>query len=102
MLVLNESLQRVGIPAYVRFSKVGHYQSGAISGLLTEKSNAEDLIRDHSATLIQAAKLVDYGVIGVEALKRWHRLKVDGMPLMRYFWGKKWSYFAGKSNSLLE
>ena len=84
MLVLNETLQRLNLPAYVRFSKVGYSQSGAISGLLTEKSNAEDLLRDHATTLIRAAKSVDEGVIGVEALERWHRLKVHGMPLMRY------------------
>jgi len=52
MLVLNEALQRANLPAYIRFSKVGYSQSGAISGLLTEKSNAEDLLRDYSTTLI--------------------------------------------------
>ena len=85
MLVLNESLQKAGVPAYVRFSRVGYSQSGAVSGLLTERSNAEDLIKQHSNTLIRAAKSVDEGVIGVEALERWHRLKVHGMPLLRYF-----------------
>ena len=35
--------------------------------------------------LIQAAKSIDEGVIGVEALEKWHRLKVHGMPLLRYF-----------------
>ena len=57
---------------------------GAISGLLIEKSNAEDLLKDHTITLIWATKLVDKEVIGVEALERWHRLKIHGMPLMRY------------------
>ena len=84
MLVLNESLRKAGVPAYVRFSRVGYSQSGAISGLLTERSNAEDLIRHHSNILIRAAKSIDEGVIGVEALERWHRLKVHGMPLMRH------------------
>lgn len=59
MLVLNESLQKAGIPAYIRLSRVGYSQSGAISALLTEKSNAEDLVKDHSNMLIRAAKLVD-------------------------------------------
>ena len=72
MLLLNE---RVNLPAYVRFSKVGYSQSGAISGLLTEKSNAEDLIRDYLTILIRAAKSVDERVIEVEALERWYRLK---------------------------
>lgn len=48
MLVLNEALQKAGIPAYTRFSRVGYLQSGANSALLTEKSNAENLVRDHS------------------------------------------------------
>lgn len=63
MLVLNETLQRVGISAYVRFSKVGYSQSGAISGLLTERSNTEDRILHHSNILIRAAKSIDGGVI---------------------------------------
>lgn len=84
MLVLNEALQRANLPAYVRFSKVGYSRSGAISGLLTEKSNAEDLLRDYSTLLIRTAKSVNGGVIGVETLERWHRLEVHGMPLMRY------------------
>lgn len=84
MLVLNEALQQANVPAYVRFTKVGYSPSGANSGLLTEKSNAEELLEEHSTTLIRAAKSVDDGVVGVEKLERWHRLKVHGMPLMRY------------------
>lgn len=71
MLVLNGSLQKTGIPAYIRFNKVGYSQSGAISGLLAEKSNAEDLVKDHSNMLIRAAKSVDEKVIGIIASERW-------------------------------
>lgn len=70
MLTLNESLQKAGIPAHTRFSRVGYSQSGAISALLTEKSSAENLVRDHSNMLIRAAKSVDEKVIGIEALER--------------------------------
>ncbi len=52
ILVLNEALQRANVPAYVRFIKVGYSQSGAILGLLTEKSNAEELLGEYSTTLI--------------------------------------------------
>ena len=52
MLVLNELLQRARILAYIRSSKVGYFQFGAILGLLTEESNAEDLIRDYLNVLI--------------------------------------------------
>ena len=70
MLALNEALQKAGTPTYTRFSRVGYSQSGAISTLLTEKSSAEQLVGNHSNILIRAAKAVDEGVIGVEALER--------------------------------
>lgn len=34
--------------------------------------------------LIRAAKSIDEAVIAVEALERWQRLKLHGMPLARY------------------
>lgn len=86
MHAFNESLQKAGIPAYTRFSRVGYPQSGAISALLTEKSNAEELINNHSNILIRAAKSVAEGIIGVEALEHWQPLKVHGMSLARYSW----------------
>ena len=90
MLALNKSLQKAGIPpAYTRFSRVGYSQSGAISALLTEKSSAEQLVNNHSNILIRAVKTVDMGVIGVEALERWQRLKVHGMSLARYLGKRK-------------
>ena len=55
---------------------MGYSQLIAISGPITEKSNAEDLLRDPSTTLIQAAKLVGKCVIGVEDLERWQKLRV--------------------------
>ena len=70
MLVLNESLQKVRIPAYIRFKREGYFQSGAISALLREKSDAEILMKNHSNMLIRAAKSVDEQVISIEALER--------------------------------
>ena len=89
----------MNLPGYVRFSKVGYSQSGAISGLLTEKSNAEDLLRDHLTILIRAAKPVNEGVIGVEVLERWHMLKVHRMPLMHYLKKGKMELFYQKIES---
>ena len=85
ILLLNNSLQKTGLPAYMRLMRVSYSQSGAISGLLIERYNVEDLIKQHSNMLIRAPKLIDEGVIGVEMLEKWHRLKVHGMPLLRYF-----------------
>ena len=84
MLALNEALQKAGESALVRFSRVKYSQSGAISGLLTEKSRAEDLLKARKNILIRAAKMVDAAVIGAETLEHWHCLKVHGMSLDRY------------------
>ncbi len=100
MLILNESLQKAGIPAYIQFSRIGYLQSGAIFALLTEKSSVENLVRDHSNMLIRAAKSVDEKVIGIEALKQWQRLKVHGMSLARYLGNRKMELLQREIESL--
>lgn len=84
MLALNEALQKAGEPTVVQFCRVKYSQSGAISGLLTEKARAEDLLNARKNILIRAAKMVDAAVISAETLEYWQRLKVHGMPLDRY------------------
>lgn len=59
-------------------------QTRAISALLTEKSNVENVVRDHSNILIRAAKLVNEKVIDIEALERWERFKMHKMSLEQY------------------
>lgn len=99
MLVLNESLQKTGVPAYTRFLRVGYAQSGAISALFTEKSSAEDLVKEHSNVLIRAAMSTYESIIGVKALERWQRLKVHGMLLGRYFGEGKMELLSRKIES---
>lgn len=71
MLTLYESLQKAEIPAYTRFSTIEYSKSGVIPALFTEKSNAENLVSDHSNMLIRATKSVDEKVIYIEALEWW-------------------------------
>ena len=47
MLVLNKSLQKAGISAYIKFNKIGYSQSDVISRLLIEKSNAKNFIKNY-------------------------------------------------------
>ena len=70
MLALNEELQKNGIRTYIWFIQVGYLQFEKISAFLLEKSSAELLISTHWNILIRVVKVVDKGVIGVEALKR--------------------------------
>lgn len=105
MLVLSETLQKVGMPAYTRFSRVGYSQSDSISALLMEKSNAEELTKGHSNTLIRATKSVDEGVMfhweiesstGIKLKTRPRRL-VKKAPRVRYRKKLRHCYYGGKS-----
>ncbi len=49
-----------------------------------EKSHTENLVKNYSNMLIQAAKSVDAGVICVEALEHWQRLKLNEISLAWY------------------
>ncbi len=84
MLALNEALQKAGVEAKIRVSRVRYAPSGSISALLTEKANATMLVPSRSNLLIRAAKSVDEAVVGVEVLEQWQCLKVHGMLLERY------------------
>lgn len=72
---------------------MGYLQFGAISGLLTEESNAKQLISRHSNIFIRATKAVDSGVTAVETLERWQQLKIHGMSLARYLGERKMEVF---------
>lgn len=52
MIVLNEALPKVRVPAYTRFGRVGYSQLGSISALLKGKSKAGEVIKDHSNALL--------------------------------------------------
>lgn len=54
-----------------------------------EKSNVDQLVYNYSNILIRAAKIVNPGVIRVETLERWQRLKVHGISVARYLGEEK-------------
>lgn len=62
-------MQWVNFLAYIKFDKADYSQSSAIFELFIKKSNAENIPKDYSTTLIWAAKSADKRVIRVEILK---------------------------------
>lgn len=74
----------MGKPISICFSQVSYSQSGTISALFTEKEDTTKLLKIHTNILIQAAKMIDRAVIGIEALEHWQSLKTYGTPLQRY------------------
>lgn len=89
MLVLKKVLQLVNLPHYIKFGKLRYSQFEVISRLLIEKFNVKELLKDYLTILIQAIKSIDKGVIEVEILEQWHRLKLHRMLLMYYLETRK-------------
>lgn len=70
ILALNKLLEKTGILAYILFSKIRYLQFIAIFILLTEKSSAENLVKNHFHILIRGIiKFVDEKIIDIKALK---------------------------------
>ena len=82
MLALNEALQKAG--EETRFCRVRYSPSKAVFVLLTEKANMGLIIPRLSNVLIQAVKIMDQAIVGVEILEYWQRLNVHKMSLERY------------------
>lgn len=77
------------ILTYIRFSKMGYLSAGAAFALLTEKSIAEQLVANHLNILIKVTIIVNVGIIVVEALECWQRLKIYRISYMRYLEKRK-------------
>ena len=67
ILELNTRIRSLkGIPRSVKAIKVSYSERGAISVLLSKRSNTEELITRHQDRLIKAIRTMDIIVTGVE------------------------------------
>ena len=85
MLELNTGIRSLeGVPRSVKAIKVSYSERGAISVLLSERSNAEELITRHRDRLIKAIRTMDVIITGVKIVIKWHKVKLVGIPLDKY------------------
>lgn len=68
---------------YSWFDKMGYPKSGTISALFKEKSSIKQLVGNYSNIPIKVIKVVNIGVIGVEALEHRSRFKIYKMSFTR-------------------
>jgi hypothetical protein len=83
-LGINEMLKRAGAPSHVRVERVSYSASGSISVLLKERAHTSLLLPAYKDGLIKAVRAVDPAVTGVEAIEKWHRVKIHGLSIERY------------------
>ena len=85
MLELNTEIRRLeGVLQSVKAIKVLYSEKGAISVLLSDRSDVNKLLIRYRDRLIKAVRAVDVLVTGVEVVIKWYKVKLAGMPLLRY------------------
>ena len=85
MLKLNIEIKRLeGVPKSVKIIKVLYSEKRTISVLLSNKSDANELVNKYRDRLIKAVKMVDVLIISAEIVTKWHKIKLAGMLLYRY------------------
>jgi hypothetical protein len=82
-LEINRALHKAGAPYWIRLRDVRRNDRGTITGTTMEMCTAEDL-RRYEDTIIQAARTVDRCIVGFEENETWQRLKIHGIPFIRY------------------
>jgi hypothetical protein len=85
LLALNKAMKEWGLPDHIRLIKLGYTETGAISGLLTDKATADMIIPLYSDALIKIAIQYDINIIGISQAEEWYKLRVHKVYLARYF-----------------
>ena len=85
ILELNIEIRRLkDVPKSVKTIKILYSGKGAIFVLLSNKSDANELVNKYRNRLIKIIKIVDVLVIGAKIVTKWHKIKLAEMPLYRY------------------
>ena len=72
------------MPKSIKTIKILYSGKEAISVLLSDKLNANELVNKYRNRLIKIVKTVDVLIIGAKIVIKWHKVKLIGMPLYRY------------------
>jgi hypothetical protein len=80
---VNRALKKAGVPDHIRLDKLRLNEKGVLTGLVRDRTNAQQFLHYNDIILL-AARRVDSGVIAVESNETWMRLKIHGVPLLRY------------------
>ena len=85
LLALNKAMKEWGLPDHIRLIKLGYSETGALSGILTDKATATMLIPHYSDALIKVAIQHDTNIIGISQAEEWYKLRIHRVYLARYF-----------------
>jgi len=84
---VNRALFEAKVPHFVRIQGVTKNTRGCLSTITTPGATAEMLIR-YREIVIKAARKVDAGIVDIETVELWEKVKMHGVNFDRYL-GKK-------------
>jgi len=84
---VNRALFEAKVPHFVRIQGVTKNTRGCLSTITTPTATAEMLIR-YREIVIKAARKVDAGIVDIETVELWEKVKMHGVNFDRYL-GKK-------------
>jgi len=84
---VNRALVEAKVPHFVRVQGVTKNTRGCLSTITTPAATAEMLIR-YREIVIKAARKVDAGMVDIESVELWEKVKMHGVNFDRYL-GKK-------------
>jgi len=84
---VNRALFEAKVPHFVRIQGVTKNTRGCLSTITTPAATAEMLIR-YREIVIKAARKVDAGIVDIETVELWEKVKMHGVNFDRYL-GKK-------------
>jgi len=84
---VNRALFEAKVPYFVRIQGVTKNTRGCLSTITTPAATAEMLIR-YREIVIKAARKVDAGIVDIETVELWEKVKMHGVNFDRYL-GKK-------------
>ena len=85
MLELNTEIKRIErISQTIKAIKISYSGKKSISIFLSDKSDVNELLNGYKDRLIKTVKVVDILVIKVEIVTKQYKVKLVGIPLIRY------------------
>ena len=83
LLAINLAIKRCGLSEHICLLKLWEIPSGAISGLLKERANAE-MLNSAKEEILKAVKELDSSIVFFQAAEQWYSLRVHTVSLERY------------------
>src|SRR6266576_460067 len=79
----SRAMYQEGIPTHIRIFSLRRNSRGTLAGLSTPFAPVSQLLA-YKDTILRSVRTVDPGIVNITANETWKRVKIHGVPLVRY------------------